>query len=153
MDTTWIVTADEGRARIFAESDRTQPLQEIDDMVDAEARMRTSEVYTDRLGSTGAGMSAHGAGGATPNKEFEPHQTHGEHVAEKFAKSLAAYLLKAQQDGRFQRLVLAAAPKFLGALRKELDPQLAKVVRQEIDKDFTQSSPQQLREHILAHQK
>ncbi len=153
MDTTWIVTADEGRARIFAESDRTAPLQEIEDMVDANARVRTSEVYTDRLGPTGAGMSAHPAGGATPNKEFEPHQTHSEHAAEKFARELAAYLLKAQQDGRFQRLVLAAAPKFLGALRKQLDPQLAKLVRQEINKDFTQSSPQQLREHLLANQK
>jgi protein required for attachment to host cells len=153
MDTTWIVTADEGRARIFADADRNAPLQEIEDMVDAEARLRTAEATTDRLGPTGSGMSAHPGGGATPNKEFEPHQSHSEHAAEKFARDLAAYLLKAQQEGRFQRLVLAAAPKFLGALRKQLAPQLVKVVRQEINKDFTQSSPHQLREHLLANQK
>ncbi|MDB5934187.1 MAG: hypothetical protein JWQ01_1531 [Massilia sp.] len=151
MQTTWIVTADEGRARIFAESDRTQPLEEIEDMVDAEARLRTSELYTDRLGPTSAGKSIHNTGGATPNKQYEPPQTHEEHASEMFAKSLAAYLLKAQQDGRFHKLVLTAAPKFLGVLRKELGPQLTALVSQEINKDFSHSSPQQLRDQIQAH--
>lgn len=42
METTWILTADAGRARIFSESNPAQPLEEIDDMVNSAARMRTA---------------------------------------------------------------------------------------------------------------
>ena len=44
-----------------------------------------------------------------------------------------------------------AAPAFLGALRSELDAQLKPLVTYEINKDYTHSSGQQLRDLIDAH--
>lgn len=151
MDSTFIVSADRGRARIFLESGRSKPWQEIEDMVSPSARTRTSEEYTDKLGPLAAGKSSHNTGGALPNSQYEPPQTPDEHETEVFAKEVCGYLLKARQEGRFDKLALVAAPGFLGALRSELDPQLKPLITYEINKDYTHSNGQQLRELIEAH--
>jgi protein required for attachment to host cells len=151
MNSTWIVSADRGRARIFLESDRNTPLQEIEDMVSPSARTRTSEEYTDKLGTHAAGKSSHNTGGALPNSQYEPQQTPDEHETAVFAKEVCGYLLKGKQEGRFDKLALVAAPGFLGALRGELDAQLKPLVAYEINKDYSHSNGQQLRELIAAH--
>jgi protein required for attachment to host cells len=148
MDTTWIVVADAGRARIFSESDASQPLQEVEDMVHTAARLRTSEVNTDRIGTTAAGQSIHNTGGATPNKQYEPQQTVEEREAEMFARDVTGFLLKGHQDGKFKKITLIAEPKFLGALRMFIDPQLKPLVKQELNKDYTHLSGHQLREQM-----
>jgi protein required for attachment to host cells len=150
METTWIVAADEGRARIFAQSDPSQPLQEIEDMVHPAARLRAGDQYTDRLGPTAAGQSSHSTGGAAPSKQYAPPQSMDEHEAESFAREISGFLLKSMQERRFQKLTLIAAPKFLGALRTFLDPQLKSLVGQELDKDYTHFSGQQLRDQLQA---
>jgi protein required for attachment to host cells len=86
-----------------------------------------------------------------PNSQYEPQQTPDERAAESFAKEISAYLLQARQAGRFDKLALVAAPKFLGELRKNLDPQLEPLVSLEINKDYTHSSGQQLRDQMQAH--
>jgi protein required for attachment to host cells len=151
MDTVWIVSADAGRARIFSESTPDGPLQEVDDLVNTAARMRTNETYTDKLGPTSAGKSIHNTGGALPNKQYEPPQTPAEREAESFAKDISGMLLEAHRGGRFQKLALVAAPKFLGVLRMFLDPQLKPLVSLELDKDYTHSNAQQLREQLQAN--
>lgn len=151
MDTTWIVSANSGRAQLFSESNLTKPLEEIESMVNPAARLRTSETVTDRLGPMSAGKSTHNTGGALPGKQYEPPQSHEEREAELFAKDINAYLLKAKQAGRFDKLALVAAPGFLGVLRKCLDPQLKLLVSVEINKDYSHSDGQQLREQIRAH--
>ena len=151
MDTTWIVSADEGRARIFSESNPSEAWQEVDDMVNSAARMTAAEQYTDRLDTKAAGKSIHNTGGALPNSQYEPQQTPDERAAESFARDICAFLLQAQQAGRFQKLALVAAPKFLGELRKHLGPQLQPLVTLEINKDYSHSSGQQLRDQIRVH--
>jgi len=44
--------------------------------------------------------------------------------------------------------VLAASPQFLGTLRQLLDPRVKALVKIELNKDYTQLSAQQLREHV-----
>lgn len=151
MISTWIVSADRGRARIFLDSGNTKPLQEIEDMVCPSARSQMSEEVTDKLGPLAAGKSMHGTGGALPSSQYEPQQTPDEHETEVFAKDVCRYLLKARHEGRFEKLALVAAPGFLGALRSELDAQLKPLVSYEINKDYTHSNGQQLRELIVAH--
>lgn len=120
-------------------------------MVNSNARMRAAEQFSDRLDPKAAGKSSHGTGGALPNSQYEPQHTPDERAAESFAKEISAYLMQARQAGRFDRLALVAAPKFLGELRKNLDPQLVPLVSLEINKDYTHSGGQQLRDQIQAH--
>ena len=164
MPTTWIITANAGRARFFSENGPAEPLQELEDMINTGARLRDIEVNTDRLGTLAAGKSGHNIGGAqggpaqhnagagAPNSQYEPNQTPAEHETELFAKDLSQYLLKAQQEGRYQHLVLAASPQFLGSLRNNLHPQVRAAIKQEFNKDYTQVPVHQLREQLQAAQ-
>jgi protein required for attachment to host cells len=152
MNTTWIVSADSGRARIFAESDSSTPLQEVQDLVNPAARTGTTDELSDRMSPFAAGQSKHGSGDAMPTKQYQPQQTPEQRESQTFASDINAVLLKAKQEGRFDRLALVAEPQFLGALRNQLDPQLKACVSYEIDKDYAHSNGQQLREQIRAHQ-
>jgi protein required for attachment to host cells len=151
MDTTWIVSANAARARIFSQANAHAALQEIEDMVNTAARLRTAETESDDLGQRSAGKSRHSVGAATTPSGYQPHQFPAEHQTELFAKSLAHFLLHARQEDRFRELALVASPEFLGVLRQQLDPHLASAVSLEINKDYTQLRPDELRERIQAH--
>ncbi|WP_040787599.1 host attachment protein [Massilia niastensis] len=164
MQTTWIISANAGRARFFSESDPAAPLQEIEDMVNAAARLRVTEAVSDKMGPTAATSSSHGIGGSeaagfahnakagAPNKLYQPAQTPAEHEAELFAKEISNYLVQAHGEGRFQKLVLSASPQFLGVLRSNLDPQIKQLIKLEFNKDYTHSNAQDLRAHLQAQQ-
>jgi hypothetical protein len=164
MQTTWIITANAGRARFFSESDPAKPLQELEDMVNPAVRLRDIETQTDGVGPTAATNSSHNIGGAggvglphnakagAPNKAYQPAQTPAEHEAERFAKDVSHYLLTAHQQGRFDSLVISASPQFLGALRSFMDAQIKSLIKRELNKDYTHFSAQQLREQLHAQQ-
>lgn len=164
MPTTWIIAANAGRARIFEESDAAKPLKELEDMVNNGARLRTQESETDKLGPTSAAGSGHNIGGGqgggsqhnakagAPNKLYQPAHTPAELEAEQFARDISKYLVDAHQEGRFDSIVLAASPQFLGALRTLLDPHIKPLIKHELNKDYTHVQPNQLREQIEAHQ-
>jgi len=149
---TWIISADAGRARIFCETDANSAWQEIDNLVDPLARTRMSDQVTDRGGPLAAGQSFNNTGGALPTSQYEPNQTPEEHNAQTFARDICAILLKAKNENRFDRLALVAEPSFLGELRAQLDPQLKSLVSYEINKDYSHSNGQQLRDQVQAYQ-
>jgi len=148
MDATWIVSANASRARFFSQARPLSSLEEISDMANTAARLRTADTETDRLGPTSATKSQHNVGGATPNKTYQPAQLPAQHEMELFAKDVASYLLRAHQEGRYKQLTLFSSPEFLGVLRKQLDPEVKTAVKLEINKDYTQCSAAQLQAHI-----
>jgi protein required for attachment to host cells len=149
MAATWIVSANAGRARIFAQPTPTAKLQEVNDLVNTAARMDAVDIETDSLGQLSASHSRHGVGvGATNSSDYQPHQTPKQHEAELFARDVAKALLQAHNEKRFDRLCLVASPEFLGVLRRVLDPSLERVVQLEINKDYTQLSADELRERL-----
>jgi protein required for attachment to host cells len=152
MQTTWIVSANAGRARFFSDADPAQPLEEIEDMINSAVRLRTDETESDRLGPTAAAKSSHNVGAATPNKTYQPAHTPAEQEAEQFAKNISDFLLQAHQQGKFKQLALVASPQFLGSLRSFLNPNLKPLVTLELNKDYTSLNAQQLREQLQAHQ-
>lgn len=152
MDATWIVSANAGRARFFSRTHPATQLEEINDMVNTAARLRTVETESDRIGLLAASKSQHKVGAPRPASGYEPNQTPDEHQAELFARNVTDFLLQAHQAGRFQHLFLFASPEFLGLLRRLLDPKLASLVRMEINKDYSQFSARQLREQVEAHE-
>ncbi len=164
MPTTWIITANAGRARIFSQADRKEPLQEIEDMVNSAVHLRASETESDRIGPHATTDTAHNIGSqgapaqhnsknaGAPNKTYQPPHTPEEIEAKQFARDLCKYLLDAQREGRYQQLVLSASPHFLGELRNLLDPHVTATIKLELNKDYTQLSGHQLREQLQAQQ-
>ena len=152
MPMTWIVSANAGHAIIFSQAHANEQLERVEDLDNPPARMRDRDIETDDLGNRSASKSNHSVGiGPTTPSGYQPHQTPEQHEAENFARRVAGYLSKAHAEGRFERLCLVATPQFLGELRGVLDKNLQRVVRAEIDKDYTHADPRELRERLGPH--
>lgn len=152
MPATWIVSANASRARIFAQRRSADPLDEVLDLVHEASRMRERDLETDRpVEDKAASGSRNNVGAPTTPSTYEPKQTAKKHEMEIFARHVAEQLMKAHSEGRFQQLCLVASPEFLGMLRKLLKPELHGALALEIDKDYTRSTPQQLREQLREH--
>ncbi len=65
-----------------------------------------------------------------------------------FAKEIAKNLAATRSKGKFDRLVICAAPLMLGLLRKELSDPVRKAIISEIDKDFSDLSIDQLESQL-----
>jgi protein required for attachment to host cells len=152
MNATWILSANASRARFFSQASLAEPLEEVNNMVNEASRLPVSEIgESDRRDPKAAGKSSHNVGGARPTSMYEPPQTPEKHEAELFARDIAAYLSQAYRDGHFEKITLVVSPQFLGILRGLLDRELESAVNLEITKDYTQFSPEQLREQLKAY--
>ena len=139
MDPTWVLLADEGRARILALRDEGTGLAEVEELTDAGAHADNADLRRDAYGRRAGGDLR--SGGSNMESAGEEKL---DHEADLFARRVAERLSQAHHQGRFERLRIAAAPRFLGRLRKQLDPQVAKAVVDEIDKDLLPLSGQEL---------
>jgi protein required for attachment to host cells len=148
MEATWMVAANAGRARFF----NAGTLEEIFDMVSPTARERDDAIVTDRVaGERAASKSRHNVGQPTTQSAYQPHRTPSQHEADLFARDIAEFLEKAHDESRFARLYLAASPEFLGILRKQVERRLGSTEIREIDKDYTMTTPAELKQRIQEH--
>ncbi|MCK6503186.1 host attachment protein [Myxococcota bacterium] len=128
---TWIVLADSSRARIFrTDAALTEGPVVIDELVHPASRLRGRELESDRPSRSFAERGAHPS-------DLGESGAHA-HQSELFAMELADHLDAARKDGRYEGIVLAAPPRFLGALRKAMSPATLDLVHQAIDKELTQ---------------
>ncbi|MFO7808613.1 host attachment protein [Guyparkeria sp.] len=152
---TWVVVADEARARFLAVRDnsgayrgseahpssRPAPkgvLEEVTSLSNSAARLSDADLETDRPGSTtdrkGDAMHA-----------YEPANSVRDVEAKRFAREVVADLEQALQKGRLQRFYLMAAPDFLGMLRAEMGKGLQDALVADQPKDFSARSPEEIR--------
>jgi protein required for attachment to host cells len=81
------------------------------------------------------------------------HATGGERrprkiQAQRFARRIATELGKAGRAKRFDRLVLMAAPSFLGQLRAALPAAMRKLVVAEVNRDLVHQTVAEVRSHL-----
>jgi len=151
---TWIVTADESRARVLQVQDRaTQALEEVENFVNPSGRAHERDLQSDAEprfnGHGGVGK----AGTAPTGGPASDRETQGaiEHSVKMFAKHLGTYLEQARQQHRYDELVLVAPPKFLGALRKELGKEVNETIADELPKDLSGLNTRELSAYLRAH--
>lgn len=147
--TTWVVIADGTQGRILATEGPGKGLRPIDDMAGVNAADRD-------LGREQPGFDPGGRAGNPPGA---PDVTQGRHGAAPkagphdkaeaaFLRDVAGRLRAGAIQGAYDRLVLVAPPKALGALRGELDKTVTDKVIGEVDKDLTNIPLPQLPEHL-----
>lgn len=126
---TWLCVADAGTARIKQQTALRGPLASITTLNHpAYEHGRYEEAGK---GQESVGSARHGFQDAEGPIRKEKRE---------FATVVADYLGAAAQRGAYQRLVLAAPPKFLGDLRSALDAKAKALVAGEIPKDLTKES-------------
>jgi protein required for attachment to host cells len=111
-----VVVADGGRARILRREGRRDASQLLE---------------LERFERSGAHRPAR-------ELDYDPHSVQ----IERFARHIAMRLAHIAQQLAVQELVLIAAPRFLGALRRELSEPLRHLVTREIARDLTGALPQ-----------
>ncbi|MFO1434184.1 MAG: host attachment protein [Candidatus Competibacteraceae bacterium] len=139
---TWVVVADSSRARIFKAETALGPLQELAALAHPEARLHAQDLTSDLPGRS---FDSSGQGG---RHAMEQNLDPKENEALKFARQIAEYLEDGQNENRFAKLVLVAAPKFLGHLRQSMSDRVAALVSQEIDKNLVQQTVEDIRRHL-----
>lgn len=137
--TTWVVVADAGRCRVFQRKPGDGSLKSVIDR-DLVGNVRTAL----QDGSDSLGRTFDRTGGQRHAKV--PHTDPRDHAKDVFASEVAGFL--EASSAKFDHLVLAAAPSFLGHLRAALPPVASKRITREIDKDFTKLPEDELAEAI-----
>jgi protein required for attachment to host cells len=138
---TWILVADEGRARLLEAERADGALVERQSFVHEEARQHARDVVADRL------PRAHeSVGGA--RHAIEPRTDLETVEASRFARELAAVLEQGRTAGRYQGLVLVAPPRFLGVLRGTLSDGVLRHVTGSLDKDVTRDRIDAIAERV-----
>lgn len=138
--TTWVVVADNSRARFFTAEKPASALTEVQDLAYPEARLREGDLSTDKQGrDRNPGRGAHGVGNEASRKQ---------EGAERFALLVCNELEAARNRDDLRKLYIVAAPAFLGLLRKQQSPALKQLIAGEIDKNLTTQDPATIRTHL-----
>lgn len=141
MPQTWVVVADSSRARIFTVQTPRGPLEELESLVNPEGRMHERDLTADKPGRAfdSVGEGRHATGQMISAKEQE---------ILRFAKDISDRLEAARVEGKCDKLILIAAPKFLGHLRQNLSTPTTALVTQEINKNLAQQDAAEIRQHL-----
>ena len=137
---TWFLLADGRRARVLIEERRGAQLEEP---AAWKLEIGADELYSlqDRAprSQESVGSARHAMDGGRDMHEMEE---------EKFLRRVATLIGAAEAEGRFEHLVIAAAPRALGLLRAML-PDAAKArIRADTPKDLLDEGGARLRERL-----
>ncbi len=128
MSKTWVVVADNSRARIFSADTPASQLIETKTLTHPEARLHQGDLVSDRPGrDRNSGIGSHNMGHETDAKDES---------AIRFATEVCHHLEQARINSKFDKLYIVAAPSFLGLIRKHQTPALKKIVAGEVSKNM-----------------
>ncbi len=159
MAKNWVVVANNTGARIFmpappaprvkdpqtfqsspAESPPSR-LVELEKLEHSEGRLKSQAIDADRPGRSfeSTGMTRHAM-----SREVDPKKQ----GAIAFAKQVTDRLESGRRQGEVERLILVAAPEFLGLLRDHLTSELRRMIEEEFSLDLVQMTPHEIRAHL-----
>lgn len=140
MSITWILVANASIARVYSHNGSQSKPTRIKEMKHPQSRMRNAELVTDRAGHMQGSGDGHGS--RQPRTEAKARE------AAHFARELAQEFNQARNSRQFEHIILVAPPAFMGLIGEQLDAQTAKLVTSRIEKDYTQSTDQDLAVHL-----
>src|ERR1700728_2892132 len=126
---TWVLVANSSNAKIFQAQDN-QILVEIQAFDHPESRLHDTDLVSSKQGRTFSRM-----GTMRSSLEYKTDPKAHEFIV--FARELSQFLDEAREEGKFNKLYLAAGPTFLGILRQELSSLTDHIVAGEVDHDLT----------------
>ncbi len=137
----WVVVASNAGATIYQAENRADPLEEFESLDNSEYQLKKQDMSSDRPGRS---FDIVGTGRHAMSPPTDPK----EHAAVVFAKRLAARIEAGRMGGEYDALVLVAAPKMLGRLRKEISETTVPMIKHEIAQNLFHMGPKQIRDHL-----
>lgn len=143
MSTLWVVVAGASEAKIYASTGTDKQLEEVVSFEHADSRKHARDITSDLPGRTvGSDGSHHAMEAETDIKQAE---------AVEFSRQIDNYLQAALNTQRFGKLVVIAAPTFLGHLRENMDAHVAKLVVYELGKNLVHCKAPEIAAHLSKH--
>lgn len=139
---TWFVLANRAEAVIYGDK-KNQPFYFIQRLNNRIGKAPEFHLIADREGTVGSSATH------SIRHSFEKKESKHEHQAKLFAKRIATFLEKEKLKRRYDQLVIAAEPHFLGLLRAALKPSLRALVQHEVRHAYLQGSDAELRHLVL----
>lgn len=140
MTTTWILVANAAAARLYANEGPKKGLRKIREFNHPASREKGLQLVTDRPGQNLGHGNRHGA--YVPSSE--PKQIEAEH----FAFELARELEHGRTSNSYQRLILVAAPAFMGLMNSHITHHVRQLVSDSFEKDYTKLDERSLAGHL-----
>ncbi|RYE83328.1 MAG: host attachment protein [Hyphomicrobiales bacterium] len=137
---TWVLVANGAQAQVFEHGGPGKGLIPVKGLHFEQEPLRAQDINTDRPGR-------HFGGGAGSRSGMEDGDPVGVRE-ERFVKSVAEQLEVLRQQGRFERLIIAAAPTALGDIRPALSDGVKQTIVAELPKDLTNVPTAQLAKHF-----
>ena len=141
MSNILVIAADKTCARIFHVSSSQGLLEEKTVLVHPENRLQKKNMASDRQGYS---FSSHGHGRKVLSNHVDPK----EHEINQFVKEINEYLMNSEANKEFDQLIIIAAPKLFGALKKQLNSNIKKLITYELKKNITKLSAAEIRNHL-----
>ncbi len=141
MNSTWVLVAHRGGARVFENKGPGKGLDLLHDIPHPEGRLKNKDIGADKPGRS---FDSRGQGRHSLSSEQEAT----EHLAEQFAKHLGTLLDDGRHRQRYSKLVLVAEPRFLGSLRAALSSSTAALVTATLGKDLGGVEPHNMPRHL-----
>lgn len=154
MKTIWVLVADEAIARILQWPQEGNTLEPVEELTDPDAHASGSELRRDAQGrragsASGAQRQGHHRLTPTANVTASAGEDESHQEAERFAGQVVEHLTEALHQHRYDELRIAAAPRFLGLLRKNMSDEVARTVTDEIDKDLIHMQNREITERLF----
>jgi protein required for attachment to host cells len=139
---TWIVVADGDQAKIFEHDGPGKGMHIVKDLSLEQEPLRAQDIMADKPGRAG------NAGRPGSRSSIDYHTDPVDERERKFLERLADVLDEQHVAGKFERLVIAAAPAALGDLRPALSEGVRETILAELPKDLTNIPTLKLAEHF-----
>lgn len=138
---TWIIVADGARAQIFLNNGPGTGLKSALPQALVADNRPSGEIASDRSGRS---FDSAGQGRHAMEQSSDPH----EHQQTVFALEIAKLLDQKRNAKAYDQIIIIAAPKMLGTIRKALSKATSQLVTGEINKDLTKISIDDLSGHV-----
>lgn len=145
-----IVVADQSEARFYDAEHRDSELRLVGALTDPQAHLHDRDFKSDRPGRVYDHAAGAGRRGATAHHGTGGERTPRKHEAQIFARRIAAQIQTAYRQNEFDRLILMAAPGFLGLLRQALPVSIAATVTGEVGKNLVREAAMAVAAHLPA---
>lgn len=138
---TWVMVANSACARVFKLGKEPGTFEEMEAPIHPGSRLKGLDLTSDKPGRAFANF---GEGRSSFEQQTPPKEK--EDIL--FAREVSSYLDQAYSQGELTRLYLAASPTFLGHLRQALNPNVIKLIIDEVNKDLTHMPVDEIKGHF-----
>jgi len=141
MAKNWVLVADSASAKIFSLAAPRSSFEEIETLDHPEGRLPAGKINADRPGRSfaSAGTRRHAM-----EREVDPKRQ----AILTFAREIVERLENARAQGELERLILVAAPEFLGLLREHLSAETKRIVENEFALNLANLPAHEIRAHL-----